>query len=163
VTKSSAQRSQCGAAIEIQTSPYSIINKDPVRARETIALWRDAHEDEQRAKRSQNSSATRRLSCTSGTTTPMYWGKEIHMPKEMMSVGDVAFELEIHEREVREWAEENDVPEVGREFIFSGADFKRLEDWLEEQTDEEDDDDDADDDEEVDDDDESPEPNPDEE
>ena len=60
------------------------------------------------------------------------------MAQKIYSVGDVAFELEVHEREVREWAEENDIPAVGTEFMFSEADVRRFEADIEE--DDEDDD-----------------------
>jgi hypothetical protein len=59
---------------------------------------------------------------------------------KILSVGDVAFELEIHERDVREWAAENDIPAVGTEYMFSPADVKRLEESID---DEDEDDDDA--------------------
>ncbi|HEX3852588.1 MAG TPA: hypothetical protein VHW01_16580 [Polyangiaceae bacterium] len=64
------------------------------------------------------------------------------MAQKIFSVGDVAFELEVHEREVREWAEENDIPAVGTEFMFSEEDVRRFEADIEG-----DDDDDSDDDE----------------
>ena len=61
------------------------------------------------------------------------------MTQKIFSVGDVAFELEVHEREVREWAEENDVPAVGTEFMFSAADVRRLQTELEDDDDDDDD------------------------
>jgi hypothetical protein len=55
--------------------------------------------------------------------------------QKIYSVGDVAFELEVHEREVREWAEENDIPAVGTEFLFSEDDVRRFEADIEEDDD----------------------------
>lgn len=59
------------------------------------------------------------------------------MANKILSVGDVAFELEIHERDVREWAAENGIPAVGTEYMFSPADMKRLEESIDDDDDDE--------------------------
>lgn len=48
----------------------------------------------------------------------------------MQSVGDVAHLLEVHEQVVIEWAERNELPQVGREFVLSPRDVRDFERWL---------------------------------
>ena len=53
-------------------------------------------------------------------------------PKTQKTVGDLAYEHGVHEDVVLDFADDHDVPTVGREFLFETEDEQQFEQWLEE-------------------------------